>query len=125
VAKTALILFAHGARDPAWAAPFERLRAKMAAAHPTVDMRLAFLELMTPSLNTAVDDAVNAGAARIQVSPVFLAQGGHVKRDLPALIDAARLRHPNISFALGAPVGEAEAVLDAISAHISETLLLE
>jgi sirohydrochlorin cobaltochelatase len=29
-----LILFAHGARDPAWAAPFERLRALTQAAMP-------------------------------------------------------------------------------------------
>ena len=31
---TGLILFAHGARDPRWAEPFERLKRKVEAARP-------------------------------------------------------------------------------------------
>jgi sirohydrochlorin ferrochelatase len=39
-----LILFAHGARDPAWTAPFLRVLARVEDQAPM----LAYLELMTP-----------------------------------------------------------------------------
>ncbi|HEX8883715.1 MAG TPA: CbiX/SirB N-terminal domain-containing protein, partial [Noviherbaspirillum sp.] len=52
--KNALILFAHGARDPRWAAPFEKLRDIARAQLPDTDVSLAFLELMTPRLPEVV-----------------------------------------------------------------------
>ena len=51
--KAGLILFAHGARDPRWAAPFEAVAAQVRAQRPDVQVRLAFLEFMTPSLPDA------------------------------------------------------------------------
>ena len=50
-----LILFAHGARDPRWAEPFEAIAAAVRARAPSVDVRLAFLELMAPDLPTVAD----------------------------------------------------------------------
>lgn len=115
-----LILFAHGARDPEWARPLQRtresLRAQAAAAgDATLDVRLAFLEFMSPNLDGAIDEAVAAGANEVQVVPVFLAQGGHVKRDLPALLDAARARHAAVCIVLQPALGEAQAVIDALA----------
>ena len=51
--KPGLILFAHGARDSRWAAPFEAVAARVRAAAPGAEVRLAYLELMTPSLPEA------------------------------------------------------------------------
>jgi sirohydrochlorin cobaltochelatase len=45
-----LILFAHGARDPRWAAPFEDMAARIRAHGRSCAVRLAFLEFMTPDL---------------------------------------------------------------------------
>jgi len=47
---TGLILFAHGARDPRWALPFEAVAARVRAQRPGVPVRLAFLEFMAPTL---------------------------------------------------------------------------
>ena len=80
-----LILFAHGARAASWAAPFERLRDTTQAQLPGCEVALAFLELMTPSLPDTVDAMVARGIDRVTVVPVFLGQGGHLLRDLPAL----------------------------------------
>ncbi len=44
-----IVLFGHGARDPRWAEPFERLAARLRGApSPAAHVTLAFLELMTP-----------------------------------------------------------------------------
>ncbi|NUU00880.1 sirohydrochlorin chelatase [Herbaspirillum robiniae] len=112
-----LILFAHGARDPAWAAPFERLRALAQAAMPGAGVRLAFLELMQPGLPEAAALEIAAGAQRITVVPVFLGQGGHVRRDLPQLLEQLRQAHPQVRIDAVPAAGEDEAVLQAIAAY--------
>ena|ERR1043166_4796879 len=113
-----LILFAHGARDPEWARPFERIRDRIAAQSPETFLELAYLELMSPSLAEAADCLVSAGADDIVVVPLFMAQGGHLKRDLPKLIDDLRIRHVEVLFRILPPVGEIEVVLAVIAAWI-------
>ncbi|MDR6583994.1 cobalamin biosynthesis protein CbiX [Herbaspirillum sp. BH-1] len=120
--QQSLILFAHGARDPAWAAPFERLRALTRAAMPAVGVELAFLELMQPDLPSVVAQQVAAGSRRITVIPVFLGQGGHVRRDLPQLLEQLRQAHPEVEIRTVPAVGEDEAVLQAIAAYCIGTL---
>lgn len=114
-AREAVILFGHGARDPEWAGPMQRIRARMLADAPGLEVELAFLEFMSPTLEEAVDRLAAQGVMRIGVVPVFLAQGGHLKRDVPVLIDAARQRHPGCAISLALAAGEAPGVVAAIA----------
>ncbi|MFO1305659.1 MAG: CbiX/SirB N-terminal domain-containing protein [Burkholderiales bacterium] len=111
-----LVLFAHGARDPRWREPFERLEAKVRALRPDLVVSLAFLEMMEPSLGEAVDALVARGCAAIRVVPVFLGQGGHVREDLPAIVERARRRHPDVALEMRHAIGEDEAVIAQIAA---------
>lgn len=111
----AIILFAHGARDPQWAQPLIRLQTVVCERLPDVDVRLAFLEFMTPTLDIAIDAAVQAGAHEVAIVPVFLAQGGHVKRDVPEIVEAARQRHPEVAFTLKPALGEQDRVIKALA----------
>jgi len=113
-----IVLFGHGARDARWAEPFARLAEKVRAqAGPDTDVVLAFLELMTPDLPAAVAGLAGAGCATITVIPVFFGQGGHVRRDLPTLIDACRAAHPGVAIRSATAVGEDDAVLDALAQY--------
>ena len=118
-----IVLFGHGARDPRWAEPFERLAARLrgAGASPP-HVSLAFLELMTPSLDTAIAAQAAAGCTRITVVPVFFGQGGHVRRDLPQLVDACRAAHPGVEIRCATAVGEDDGVLDAIARYCIEQI---
>ena len=69
--KTRILLFAHGARDPRWSAPLERLAEVVRAGDESVEVGLAFLEFMTPSLPDAIAQAVEQGIAHVRVVPVF------------------------------------------------------
>lgn len=120
--KQALILFAHGARDPRWAAPFERLRELAQVALPGTDVSLAFLELMSPRLPEAVASLVQKGYGKVSLVPVFLGQGGHVLRDLPLLVDDLRGQYPTLDISVAPAVGEDAAVLDAIAAYCVATV---
>jgi sirohydrochlorin cobaltochelatase len=113
-----IVLFAHGSRDGDWARPFQEL-ARAVSAKVEGSVRLAFLELMRPSLDEAIAALVGEGATVIRVVPVFLGQGGHVKEDLPQLLDAARRRHPATQFSLEPPIGEQASVIEAIATAIA------
>ena len=115
----ALVLFAHGSRDPQWAAPFRRVQRKVAADNPDLAVELAFLEMMEPDLLTAIGKLAAEGKSRITVAPLFMAQGAHLKRDLKHLLDEARARDPGLELVLLPAAGEAEPVLDAITGWVS------
>ena len=115
----AILLFAHGSRDPGWAAPFERLAARLRAERPDARVALAYLEITPPTLEDAAATLVAEGAREIAVVPVFLAPGGHVRRDLPLAVEALRARHPAARFRVLPTIGEADAVTGAIAAWIA------
>ncbi|MBB1635828.1 sirohydrochlorin chelatase [Cupriavidus sp. UME77] len=120
--RQAMVLFGHGARDARWREPFDRLHAKLTAALPDCAVRLAFLELMTPSLPDTLAALAAAGVTDINVVPVFFGQGGHLRRDLPALLDDCRSKLPGVTIRCAAAVGEDDSVLDAIAAYCVATL---
>ncbi len=115
--KQALVLFAHGARDPRWAQPFQKLQAIARQQLPEAQVELAFLELMEPRLPEVVDRLAAAGCVRVAVVPVFLGQGGHVLRDLPPMIEELRVRHPQLQLTVSDAVGESPDVLAAIAGY--------
>jgi sirohydrochlorin cobaltochelatase len=111
----AIVLFAHGARDPAWATPFRRIAERIRAASPDVRVELAFLELTAPALPEATDRLAADGITRITLVPLFLAQGGHLKQDLPRLLGEVRQRHPQLRIEVTDAIGDVPALTDAIA----------
>jgi len=113
--SNALILFAHGARDARWSGPFEAVAEHIRSARPNLPVRLAFLEFMSPTLPQAGAELVALGCERIDVLPMFLGAGGHVRKDLPLLMQGLSEQHPGIQFTLHAAVGEMASVVAAMA----------
>ena len=112
---SAIVLFAHGARDPSWAEPFRRIVARLRNNHPEAHVELAFLELMRPSLADAIAGLATGGFVRVTVVPLFLAQGGHLKEDLPRLLDDIRGHHPSLRIDVTMAIGDSEELTNAIA----------
>ena len=110
-----ILLFGHGARNPDWAAPFHRIRDLIRARDSSACIEMGFLELMRPSFDEGIDVLVQRGATEIVIVPIFMAAGSHIKKDLPAMAAAMMDRHPGISVGIAAPVGEVNAVLQAMA----------
>ncbi len=120
MSRTGLLLFAHGARDPNWALPFEavaeRLRGRApAGAEKAPEVTLAFLEFMSPDIAAAGDDLAARGCTEVSVVPLFLGAGGHVRKDLPRLLDELSSRHPGVSWRLCPAVGEADILIQGMA----------
>ena len=110
-----LILFAHGARDPGWAAPLHDTVERIRAERPGLPVQLAFLEFLTPTLEEAGDALVAQGCTAIEIVPLFLGAGGHVRKDLPARTAALRQRHSQVDWQLRPAVGESPRVIEAMA----------
>ncbi|WP_034348488.1 sirohydrochlorin chelatase [Noviherbaspirillum massiliense] len=120
--RRAMILFAHGARDPRWATPFRRLQQIVQAQAPDVPIELAFLEMMPPELASVVLQLQQAGCDDIMIVPVFFGQGGHVLRDLPLMISQLQKQYPGLNIRAAEAVGESPDVLNAIARYCLGTL---
>lgn len=117
-----IILFAHGARDPAWAVPFNRLQHMVAAQYPHSHVVLAYLELMSPNLPAAVATLIAQGVESISIVPLFLGPGAHLRQDFPRIMDELRAQYPQIPFTPLPAMGESEALLSAIATWIAQSL---
>jgi sirohydrochlorin cobaltochelatase len=114
--KQGIVLLAHGSKDPEWSRPFERIAAIVGEKQPAVCVGLAFLE-HGPSLDEVVAALIAKGAASIRVVPVFLGQGGHVKQDLPRLVESSM--RPGVQLLLDKAIGEQPQVVEAIASAIA------
>jgi sirohydrochlorin cobaltochelatase len=112
---TAIILFAHGARDPEWANPMRRVQAAIRQQITTTPVELAFLEFISPTLPECAAQLIAQGADKIVVLPMFIARGGHLKKETPEMIEMLRSTYQNVEFSLGNAIGEHEMVVQAMA----------
>ncbi|MFD9124747.1 sirohydrochlorin chelatase [Kitasatospora sp. NPDC059571] len=110
--RPALVLVAHGSRDPAAGAEIARLLDRLRAARPELDIRLAHLGLNAPLL----PDVLDGLSGRVVLVPLLLSRGYHAKVDIPALLAAA----PQVSGVIAAPLGPHPLLAEALHARLAE-----
>ena len=116
--KQAVLLFAHGSRDPRWRLPVERLRRTLARRLGGA-VATAYLEFSRPDLESQVAAFVDQGFKRVRIVPVFLGAGRHLKRDLARKATALRRKH-SMRISVGRAIGEQSAVIAAIAGAIEK-----
>lgn len=115
----AILLVGHGARDPSWAAPIERLADAVGKRVNGSPVRIAYLEFLHPGIPEALEALYREGVRKARVVPIFLGAGGHVLNDIAERVAAARLLRPDLEIALEPPVGERQQVTEAIAEAIA------
>jgi sirohydrochlorin cobaltochelatase len=113
--RRALILYAHGARDPRWAEPFERLLLRIREKRPELPAALAFLDYIEPDLKSSAQALATQGVTTIRVVPLFFGRGGHLREDFPKQMAAAQAALPQVKFEVVEAAGEASEVLEALA----------
>jgi len=120
----AIILFAHGARDPRWSAPLQALVEAVQGRAGQASVRTAFLELQQPTLPEALQAAVAEGARRIHVVPVFWGRAGHVDHDLPPLLADFGARNPQVTVNVLPVLSELPGIMDFIAQVLARRVTL-
>ena len=114
-AESALVLLAHGSRDPEWARPLRTLRERLAQRLAGTPVELAFLEQMRPDLAEVIGSLGARGVERVTVLPLFMAQGTHLREELPRIVARACEHNPGVLVRTAPAAGEAESVLEALA----------
>ena len=113
--QRAVVLFAHGSRDPLWRQPIEAVALRMVNTAPQASVRCAYLELCAPDLKTVVHELLALGVQAITVVPMFLGVGKHAREDLPLLIQALQAQHPRLQLTLRPAIGEDPAMIELMA----------
>ena len=82
----------------------------------------AHMEFAEPSIPTAFDACVAAGATTVVIAPFFLWPGNHWDRDIPALAAEASARHPGVDYLVAAPLGPHSLLIDIVDEHIQHCI---
>lgn len=120
--NTPVVLAGHGSRRDA---SNDQVRAVAAALEARLDERVApaFIELAEPHIHDRIADLAQ-DAESITVVPLALFAAGHVKDEVPLVVQYARQRFPDVEFAYGSNLGVrpelVEIVADRIDAAESE-----
>ncbi|MCI0380303.1 MAG: CbiX/SirB N-terminal domain-containing protein [Gemmataceae bacterium] len=118
--KTALLLIAHGSREPQanedvrWVA--DRLRAEFEL------VETAYLELAEPDILTAARSCVARGATRIVLTPYFLSAGVHVLRDLQECRRRLEAELAPATCLLAEPLGRHELLAELVAIRVRACL---
>lgn len=82
----------------------------------------AHMELAEPSVGSAFDACVAAGASTVVVAPYFLGPGRHWDNDIPALAAEAAARHPGVRYLVSAPLGPHEMLMQLLELRVAHCL---
>jgi sirohydrochlorin cobaltochelatase len=89
--------------------------ARISQKQPGARVELAFLECMNPDLESAVAGLAAEGVRHLTVVPLFLAQGGHLKNDLPKLLKDIGRQHPAVRIEVTPAIGDSDELTNAIA----------
>ncbi|WP_281182405.1 sirohydrochlorin chelatase [Nocardia miyunensis] len=117
----ALIAVAHGSRDPRSAATMAAVVSGVAHRNPGLDVRLAFLDLSTPSVEQVIDAVAAQGHRDVIVVPLLLGSAFHARVDLPGLLAAARSRHPRLRLVQADVLGPDPLLITALRERVLAT----
>lgn len=95
--STTYLLVAHGSRGRDGNRETLDFAAQWQARHPDWRIEVCFIEHADVLLDEGLDRAA-AGAGTVVAIPFILNAAGHVKMELPAAVEAARTRHPQVQF---------------------------
>ncbi|RYF80888.1 MAG: cobalamin biosynthesis protein CbiX [Comamonadaceae bacterium] len=110
-----IVLLAHGSRDPQWREPVEAVARRIGAQAPHLLVRCAYMELAQPDLQTAAAELVAEGITSLQVLPLFLGMGHHVREDLPRRAAQVQAAFPSIAVTLRQAVGQHDWLIDTLT----------
>ncbi|OUS93047.1 sirohydrochlorin chelatase [Rhodococcus sp. NCIMB 12038] len=119
---TPLIAVAHGSRDPRSARVVAAAVSALRERRPDLDVRLCFLDLNAPSVDQVIDAVAAEGHSSAVVVPMLLGSAFHARVDLPALLDAARLRHPHLHVRQADVLGHDARLVAAVRDRIGEAV---
>ena len=119
---TALLLIAHGSRNPAANADLDHVAAELRRRGSYAIVETAFLELAEPTIAQGGQRCATAGAGCVILLPYFLSAGVHVRDDLTRHRDELAAQFPSVQFVLAEPLGRHPLLVEVVKQRAGEAL---
>jgi sirohydrochlorin ferrochelatase len=118
VDETALIVMVHGSPMTIANEDMFRVVDMVRARNVFATVSVGFMECNEPTIPTAIQQCILAGATKVVAVPYFLHVGTHVADDLPILIEQARERYPDVEFAMGGYIGASPYISEILAQRV-------
>lgn len=119
----AVLFVGHGSKD---AEGNEEVRKFVDSLSPKLEgidvgiVEACFLEFELPTIAQGIDTCVQKGATQVILIPIILLPAGHSKIHIPASIDKAKEKYPNVQFSYGRPIGIHEKTIEILFSRLGE-----
>ena len=101
MSRIGVMVCGHGSRDDSAVREFAALAAGLARRLPQYPVSSGFLEFARPILREGLDALRAQGVDRILAVPGMLFAAGHVKNDIPSVLNAYMAQHPGLRIDYG------------------------
>jgi sirohydrochlorin ferrochelatase len=118
--KRAILLVDHGSRRAEANAQLDAVADQVRKRAADSIVEVAHLEIAAPNIAQGIDACVEKGATHIVVHPFFLGPGRHTSEDIPAQVERAGRRHPNVRIRISEPLGGHATLIDVILDRVSD-----
>jgi len=118
--KIGVMVCGHGSRDDEAIGEFAAVAAGIAKRLPQYPVASGFLEFARPVIRDGLDELRNKGVARILAVPGMLFAAGHVKNDIPSVLNEYKAKYPQIGIDYGRDLDVDARVLRAAAARIEQ-----
>ncbi|MFF3644312.1 sirohydrochlorin chelatase [Streptomyces sp. NPDC002564] len=117
---SALLVIAHGSRDPRHAATVRALVRRVRSLRPGLRVETGFLDFNTPSVPRALESLAADGVRDVVALPLLLTRAFHAKADIPAVLHEAGARLPRLRIRQAGVLGPSPLLLDALERRLYE-----
>ncbi|MFT3962642.1 sirohydrochlorin chelatase [Propionivibrio sp.] len=118
---TTLLLAGHGSRNVEGNDEIEKFAEAWRQRRPGERIEVCFIEHAEVLLDEGLDRAAR-GARRVVLIPFILNAAGHVKMELPAAVEAARERHPDVEFVVTRHLGMGREIFEILQAQLKRLM---
>ena len=120
--KTGILLCGHGSRDANAIKEFGVLAKMLDERLPQFDVDHGFLEFATPVIRTGLNALRDKGNTNVLALPGMLFAAGHVKNDIPSVLNTYTAQNPSVTVQSGRELGIDMKMVRAAGQRIQETL---
>ena len=121
-ARTGVMLCGHGSRDTGAIEEFAAVAATLTQRLVPFETEYGFLEFASPIIREGLDRLRAHGVRRILAVPCMLLAAGHVKNDIPSVLNTYAAQHPDTVIHYGRDLGLDMGLVRAAGEIIVNTL---
>ncbi len=120
--KYGVMVCGHGSRDEGAVTEFQSVARGIAERLPDCDVDSGFLEFATPIIRTGLDNLYGKGIRHILAVPGMLFAAGHVKNDIPSVLNTYAAGKEDLSISYGRELGIDPKMIRAAGGRIMEAV---